>query len=170
MDKNLVARASTTINAPSERVWDALVNPAAIKQYMFGTDVVSDWREGSPIVWKGEWQGQAYEDKGVILQLKPGRTIQYSHFSPLSGVPDKPENYHTVTIELSADRNQTHVSLAQDHNATEEERAHSEENWKIMLAALKKLLARQSDGMVMHQLGWPKVALDVSASTNPNHH
>jgi uncharacterized protein YndB with AHSA1/START domain len=140
MDKNLIARASMTINAPSGQVWDALVNPGAIKQYMFGTNVVSDWREGSPIVWKGEWQGQAYEDKGVILQLKPGRTIQYSHFSPLSGVPDKPENYHTVTIELSADRNQTHVSLAQDNNATEEERAHSEENWKIMLAALKKFV------------------------------
>jgi uncharacterized protein YndB with AHSA1/START domain len=140
MDKNLIARSSTTINAPSERVWDALVNPGAIKQYMFGTDVVSDWREGSPIVWRGEWQGQAYEDKGVILQVKPGRTIQYSHFSPLSGLPDEPENYHTVTVELSADRDQTHVSLAQDNNASEEERAHSEKNWEMMLAALKEFV------------------------------
>jgi uncharacterized protein YndB with AHSA1/START domain len=140
MDKNLIARASTTINAPSERVWDALVNPAAIKQYMFGTEVVSDWREGSPIVWKGEWQGQAYEDKGVILQLKPGRTLQYSHFSPLSRVPDKPENYHTVTVELSANGDQTQVSLAQDNNASEEERAHSEKNWEMMLVALKKFM------------------------------
>jgi uncharacterized protein YndB with AHSA1/START domain len=140
MDKNLIARSSTTINAPSERVWDALVNPGAIKQYMFGTDVVSDWREGSPIVWRGEWQGQAYEDKGVILQVKPGRTIQYSHFSPLSGLPDEPENYHTVTVELSADRDQTHVSLAQDNNASEEERAHSEKNWETMLAALKEFV------------------------------
>lgn len=140
MNNDLIAKASTTINAPSERVWDALVNPAAIKQYMFGTNVVSDWREGSPIVWKGEWQGKPYEDKGVILQFKPGRIMQYSHFSPLSGVPDKPENYHTVTVELSADGNQTRVSLTQDHNATEEERAHSEENWGMMLAALKKFI------------------------------
>ncbi len=140
MDKNLIAGAATTIYAPSERVWDALVNPAAIKHYMFGTDVASDWREGSPIVWKGEWQGQAYEDRGVILQLKPKRTLQYSHFSPLSGVPDKPENYHTVTVELSADGNQTHVSLTQDNNATEEERAHSERMWETMLAALKKFV------------------------------
>jgi len=57
MNKNLTARASITINAPSARVWDALVSPEAIKQYnMFGTHVVTDWREGSPITWKGEWQ------------------------------------------------------------------------------------------------------------------
>jgi len=140
MDKNLIARTSISINASSEKVWDALVNPEAIKQYMFGTNVVSDWHEGSPIVWKGEWQGKSYEDKGVILQFKPGRTIRYSHFSPLSGLPDKPENYHTVTIELLADGNQTPVSLAQDNNATEEDRAHSEKNWGMMLAALKKFL------------------------------
>ncbi len=140
MDKDLLARASININAPCEKVWNALVNPEAIKQYMFGTNVVSDWYEGSPIIWKGEWQGNSYEDKGVILQLKPERTIQYSHFSPLSGLPETPDNYHTVTIELSANGNQTQVLLAQDNNATEEARAHSEKNWGMMLAAMKKFL------------------------------
>ena len=140
MDKNLIARASIRTNAPGEKVWAALVSPEAVKQYMFGTNVVSEWREGSPIVWKGEWQGKAYEDRGTILKFKPGRSLEYSHFSPLSGLPDKPENYHTVTIELSADGNQTLVSLAQDKNATEEARAHSEKNWAMMLTALKKFL------------------------------
>lgn len=140
MDKKLIARASTNVNAPSAKVWDALVNPAAVKQYMFGTTVVSDWREGSPIVWKGEWQGKLYEDKGVILQFKPGQTFQYSHFSPLSGLPDNPENYHIVTIELSIEGEQTRVSLAQDNNPTEQARDHSERNWEMMLTALKKFL------------------------------
>jgi uncharacterized protein YndB with AHSA1/START domain len=106
----------------------------------FSANVISDWREGSPIVWKGEWQGKSYEDKGMILQLKPGRMIQCSHFSPLSGLPEKPENYHTVTIKFSADGNQKHVSLNQDNNATEEARVHSEKNWGMMLSGLKKLL------------------------------
>ena len=140
MNKNLIARASMTINAPGAKVWDALVNPEAIKQYMFGTNVVSHWHEGSPIVWKGEWQGKSYEDKGVILQFKPGQTIQYSHFSPLSGLPDNPENYHTVTIGLSGEGDQTRVSLAQDNNPTEQAREHSEKNWGMMLTALKKFL------------------------------
>ncbi len=89
---------------------------------------------------EGEWQGKSYEDKGVILQFKPGQTIQYSHFCPLSELPDKPENYHTVTIELGSEGNQTCVSLAQDNNPTEQARAHSERNWGMMLTALKKFL------------------------------
>ena len=140
MDKNLIARASTTIDAPNVKVWDALVNPASIKQYMFGAEVVSDWRQGSPIVWKGEWQGRPYEDKGVILRLEPGRTLQYSHYSPLSGAPDEPNNYHTVTVNLASEGNQTRVSLAQDNNATDEEREHSERNWQAMLAGLKQFV------------------------------
>jgi len=142
MDKKLIAKASTTINAPAARVWDALVNPKIIKQYMFGTNVVSDWKKGSPIVWKGEWQGKAYQDKGVILELQPERVIRYSHFSPLSGLPEKPENYHTVTIELSGQGAQTVISLSQDNNATEQAREHSEKNWGMMLGSLKKLLEK----------------------------
>lgn len=140
MDNNRIAEASIVINAPSARVWKALVDPKAIKRYMFGTNVVSEWHEGATIIWKGEWQGKSYEDKGVILRLEPGRTIQYSHYSPLSGLPDKPENYHTVTIDLSYEDNQTRVLLTQDNNATEEESAESEKNWAMMLASLKKFL------------------------------
>lgn len=140
MDKNLVATVSISIAAPNNKVWDALVNPEAIRQYFFGTTVVSDWHLGSPIVWKGDWLGKPYEDKGVILQFDPGRTIQYSHFSPLSGLPDKRENYHTVTVKLSASEDLTLVSLSQDKNSSEEERVHSDKNWGMMLAALKKYL------------------------------
>lgn len=140
MDKLHIAKASISINAPLANVWDALVNPELIKQYMFGTTVVSDWNVGSPIVWKGEWQGKAYEDKGVLLQLEPERLIQYSHFSPLSGLPDTPEQYHTITIALSEEGTHTIVSLAQDNNATEEDREHSEATWGMMLANIKKLL------------------------------
>jgi len=137
MDRGLVASASVVIHASQGKVWDALLDPGAIQQYMFGAQVVSDWQEGSPIVWKGVWQGKPYEDKGVILQRKPERILQYSHFSPLSGFPDRPENYHTVTIELSEEGDQTRVSLAQDNNSGEEERDHSKMNWEMMLTALK---------------------------------
>jgi uncharacterized protein YndB with AHSA1/START domain len=140
MDEDFIATASTVIDAPIQVVWDALVTPEAVRQYMFGTTVVSDWEEGSPIVWRGEWKGEPYEDKGVILQFTPGRTLRYSHFSPLSGLPDEPESYHTVTIELSDDGAQTRVSLSQDHNPTEEAREHSARNWATMLAALKEFL------------------------------
>ena len=107
MSKNLVANATTSIGATRSRVWEALVTPAAIKKYMFGADVESDWRKGSEIKWKGGMKGKKYEDKGVILKIEPEQTLQYSHFSPLSGKPDKPENYHTITINLSDIGNET---------------------------------------------------------------
>lgn len=138
MTKNLTAEAKIAVNAPIQRVWDALVTPETIKKYMFGATVVSDWKEGSPIVWKGEWQGKPYADKGVILQLKPNRLLQYSHFSPLSGVPDIPDNYHTVRIELASKGTQTNVSLTQDKNPTEQAREQSQKNWQMMLTGLKK--------------------------------
>jgi uncharacterized protein YndB with AHSA1/START domain len=143
MNKGLIANASTTINAPSAELWQALVTPAAIKEYMFGTTVTSDWVVGSPIVWEGEWQGRAYEDKGIILQVVPERVLEYSHFSPLAGVPDVPENYHIVTVELSPDGERTRVTLSQDNNPTEQAREHSEKNWGMILAALKQFLERQ---------------------------
>jgi uncharacterized protein YndB with AHSA1/START domain len=140
MDRPLVARACATIDAPAARVWDALVDPATIRRYMFGTTVISDWTKGSPIVWKGEWKGKAYEDTGVIVRLERGRVLRYSHFSPLSGLPNTPENHHTVTIELLEQTGRTRVSLAQDNNPTKLARQHSERNWSAMLAGLKQLL------------------------------
>lgn len=141
MNHNFIAKASIAINASRQAVWKALVSPDAIREYMFGAHVVSDWREGSPILWKGEWQGKRYEDKGTILQVTSERRLQYSHFSPLSGLPDRPEHYHTVTIDLAGDGT-TEVTLAQDRNTSEEARIHSEENWKMMLEGLKKFVER----------------------------
>lgn len=142
MSDDLVAHASVHVKAPPARVWESLTDPSVIKQYMFGTTVASTWVEGAPITWAGEWKGKPYQDKGVILEFKPPRRIQYSHFSPLSGLADMPENYHTVTIELASEAEFTHVSLSQDKNASEEARDHSQKLWEDMLAALKELLER----------------------------
>ena len=78
----------------------------------------------------------------VNLKIEPRRLLQYSHYSPLTGLPDTPENHHTVTIELSAEGAQTRVSLSQDNNPSEEAREQSEKNWKMMLEGLKKLLEK----------------------------
>ena len=105
---------------------------------MFGATVTSDWVVGSPIVWIGEWQGRAYEDKGIILQIIRERVLEFGYFSPLAGAADLPENYHIVTVHLSSDgAQQTRVSLHQDNNLTDEARARAEGNWSVMLAGLK---------------------------------
>ena len=138
MDRRFTARVCVNIKAPVSGVWDALTDPAKIKQYMFAADVVSDWKTGSSVSIRGIWKGRPYEDKGVVTAVNPGRMLQYTHFSPLSGLPDSPENYHTITIELASSGRETILTLSQDNNATEDERIHSEANWKLMLEGLKK--------------------------------
>ncbi len=150
MKDNLIATASVTIEAPVEHVWDALVNPERIREYMFGAEVVSDWKEGSPIRWKGEWQGSTYEDKGTILSIQPGLHLVYSHFSPLSGLEDVPENYHTVSIGLTEKPGHVVITLTQDNNPTEEAREHSEANWNQMLRAMKVSVEKGLPGKISH--------------------
>jgi uncharacterized protein YndB with AHSA1/START domain len=139
---DLLAKAETNIQAPAAQVWNALVDPELIKRYMFDTDVVSQWTIGSPIVWKGKWQGKQYEDKGTILDIKKMEMIKYNHFSPLSGQPDIPENYHTVTIKLSSAGERTTVQLTQDNNSNDQVREHSEKMWSQMLEKMKNLLEK----------------------------
>ena len=138
MPEGLPATAEITIKGSVSQVWDALVNPDKIKRYMFGAEVVSDWTVGSPIVWKGEWKGKPFQDKGRILEIQQGKRLRYSHFSPLSGAPDRPESYHTVTIQLEGDDGAVHVDLSQDNTGSEKGREESSRNWSLMLQGLKK--------------------------------
>ena len=138
--RGLVAHASVEIAASASTVWQGLTDPATIKQYMFGADVDCDWREGSPLTLRGEWEGKPFEDKGTVLRAEPGRLLSYTHFSPTSGMPDAPENYHTITVELADAGDHTDVALSQDNNATEDERDNSAAMWSKMLGTLKDVL------------------------------
>jgi len=140
MNNTLTAQATTFINALPSEVWDALTRPDLIEQYLFGTKVTTDWQEGSPITYKGEWEGKLYEDKGKILEVEPGKQLVSTFWSSLAGLPDAPENYKTVHYELSPEGDGTRVTITQDNNATQEEADHSEKNWKVVLEGMKKLL------------------------------
>ncbi len=136
----IVATAVVDIDAPSDRVWDALIDPRKIKRYLFGSNVETDWKPGSPIVWRGKYNGKRYEDKGLILDVAPSLRLRMTHFSPLSGQPDVPESYHTLTYELDARGNQTRLSLSQDNNADEVEARHSADSWQHVLSGVKDLV------------------------------
>ena len=137
-----ISRQSVFIRAPPARVWKALTDPALIKQYLFGTDVESDWKVGSPIRYRGVWQGRTYEDKGVITRLIPEKVLESTYWSGMSGLSDLPKNYKNVRYELEPVQDGTMLSVTQDNNATEEERDHSGQNWKVVLGMLKGLLEK----------------------------
>jgi uncharacterized protein YndB with AHSA1/START domain len=140
MNNNITGKASITIDAPKNEVWDALTNPDQIRKYFFGTEAVSDWKKGSPIYFRGEWEGKKYEDKGTILETKPGELFKYSYWSSMSGIEDKPENYVVVSYLLSEDQGKTKVTITQENIPDEKMKAHSEENWNKVLGDLKNLL------------------------------
>ncbi len=139
MARGYEAIKSITIRAPRREVWRALTNPEQVKRYMHGTEMSTDWRQGGPIVWRGEWKGRSYEDKGIVLAVKPMELLSYTHWSPLGGSEDKPENYHTVTYELAGDDNETILTLRQDNNPSQEEADKmAQNNWGPVLEGLKE--------------------------------
>ena len=142
MKNKLVASAETKINAPVSKVWDALTNPEQIKKYFFGTNAISDWKVGSPLEFKGEWEGKEYHDKGTILKSEKNKLFQYTYLSSMSGKEDIPENYATVTYELSAKNGSTTLKILQDGNETQESKQHSEQNWSYVLNSMKDLLEK----------------------------
>ena len=135
-----VATATIEIDASQDAVWTALTEPEQIAKYMFGSQVVTDWQTGSPIVWKGEYEGKKYEDKGEVVEIEPERRLKVTHFSPLTGEEDIPENYHTVLYELERHGQKTRVSLTQDNNSSDEAAEHSKANWEKMLTGLKEVV------------------------------
>jgi uncharacterized protein YndB with AHSA1/START domain len=140
MSQTLIAKATVTINAPADRVWEALTDPKLIKQYFFGADVLTDWKEGSPILYQGTYQGKAYQDKGNVLKVEPEKLLITTHWSPLSGTPDSPENYHQVRYDIVSEKGGSQVTISQDNNASKEEQEQNANNWKMVLDGMKKLL------------------------------
>ena len=138
-----LATAQCEIDAPPEKVWRALTDPQLIKKYMFGSEVRTDWKPGSPITWQGEFEGRKYMDKGEIITVEPGRRLEITHFSPLTGQEDRPENYHRVSYELQQTDGGTSLRLTQDNSSSAEEAEHSAATWQMMLDGLRKV-AEQS--------------------------
>lgn len=136
------AVATITVPHPPERVWHALTDPGEIKQYFLGTNVVTDWQVGGDIFWRGEWQGKTYEDRGQVLEFEPLKRLKVSHYSPLTGLPDVPENYHTVTWTLDPAPDGTTVTIRQGNNRSEGEIAESEKVWQTVLDGLEQFLAQ----------------------------
>jgi uncharacterized protein YndB with AHSA1/START domain len=141
------AQVKTVVKAPPATIWKALTTSSSMKQFFFGADVVTDWKVGSPVFFRGEWKGKPYEDKGIIKSMDVNERLAFTHWSPLSGVEDKPENYHVVSFDLTPSSGGTEVMLTQTNlndvePLTEENRQEYAKNWTMVLEGLKKVVER----------------------------
>lgn len=131
---------SVEINASKEKVWDGLTNPDIIKQYMFGTETICDFKEGSEIIFQGSFEGTSYKDKGIIQKVITEKILQYTYLSSFSGLEDKPENYHLITYELQVKDDKTILILKQENLQSKEVQEHADKSWDFVLLQIKEVL------------------------------
>lgn len=140
MDQNLIASSNINIQTTLDKVWDVLTNPVKIKEYLFGTEVITDWKIGSSIIFQGEYDGQQYKDKGNVIENKKNQLLKYDYWSGFSGLEDKPENYSLVTYKIeNLEDNSVNFTWHQQGFSSEEGKCHTEEGLKAMLDKIKEL-------------------------------
>jgi len=140
MNHQLEVKKTVEIVASLIEVWHALTDRETIKKYFFGVEAISEWEEGSSLIFRGEGEGKTFEDKGTILEAIPGEKLQYDYWTGFSGLEDKPENYSLVTFILEQTVDGTILNLKQKGFASEEALAHAEGGWTMVLQNLKELL------------------------------
>jgi uncharacterized protein YndB with AHSA1/START domain len=139
----LRAGRSISIDAPIDEVWRAITTPELIKRWFFGVDTETDWKPGSTLIHRGEWQGKPYEDRGTILKIEPPTLLVHDHWSEISGLPDEPGNYQEVSWSLSERGATTELTVAERNLPSEEARAASDQGWETALTGLKEMLERE---------------------------
>ena len=105
---------TVTINAEVSKVWEALTRPEWTKKYMFGNEVISDWKVGSPILWKGKSKGEEkILIKGQIEKIEVEKLIEFTSLDLDAQYADIPSNYIKETIELTPKLGKTVLSITQ---------------------------------------------------------
>ena len=140
MNRKLIATTTVSIHASPSDVWKALIDPEIVRQYMHGAIVTSNWEVGSPITFRGEWEGRPYEDKGTILEIIPERVLSFSFWSPLFGTEDFEDNYMHVTYHISEYDHISTLVITQDNLETDEDVVNAEEKWMSVGKNIKRIL------------------------------
>jgi uncharacterized protein YndB with AHSA1/START domain len=137
---DLTSAASIAIDAPIDDVWAAITTPDTIEKWFFGVRTESDWEVGGPIVHRGEWQGKPYVDKGEILRIDAPKLLVHTHWSDVSGTPDRAESYQEVTWALEEKGDGTQLTVSERNLPSDEAKQVSDQSWAMVLGNLKQLL------------------------------
>ncbi|GCE30999.1 hypothetical protein KDA_64830 [Dictyobacter alpinus] len=138
-----ISVSKVTMHAPLDRVWEAITKPELVKQWQYGTTLITDWQEGSPIIYRNEWDGNIYEQKGTILEVEPQKQVKFSLFAPRPGLEDLPENYFTMIYALVEANGKTTLTITQDdprEQELQEQVEPDEEEENAILSALRRLV------------------------------
>lgn len=140
MEKNILK--SIEINTASSKVWNALINPDVITQFLPGVEIITDWKVGSELIFVHNDEGKQIRDKGVILDFVPTHLLRHTYWTPFSGLDDKPEHYTTISYSLSEENNKTILTVAQTNFNSEEWWQNSLAGWDDVLTTIKQIVER----------------------------
>jgi uncharacterized protein YndB with AHSA1/START domain len=135
------SESTVRILAPAKKVWLALTSPGLVKQWQYGSDLLTTWEVGTAIVFRNEWNGQVFEQKGTVLEFSPESRVKYSLFFPRPDLQDLPENHFLMTYELSESEGATSVVVRQeDPRPAPPNEAAGGDDGPDVLSALKELV------------------------------
>ncbi|MEM9917352.1 MAG: SRPBCC domain-containing protein [Bacteroidota bacterium] len=140
MLQDLQIEKSISINASASAVWQALVTPEIIRQYLFGTETVTNWQEGSPIIFQGTYEGTKYQDKGILKRVEPTKCLEYTYWSSFTGIEDVEENYALVTYVIEESEGGCTLTARQRYFASIENQQHAGQNWGMVLEKIKEIV------------------------------
>jgi uncharacterized protein YndB with AHSA1/START domain len=133
-----VAQAGTTIAAPRQRVWDALVAADSLARFTPAIEVRADWRPGGALSWKAPLEGRTYAVEGRVVRVEAPHLLEYEYGNPIIHAR------HRVTIELTEDGAGTRVAVAEDGHRKEVDLLHGVGAWRLVLANLKYQLESEA--------------------------
>jgi uncharacterized protein YndB with AHSA1/START domain len=114
--KKLFINKSIEINAPASKVWDVLTKPQFVDQWAaeFSSSgpkisVESDWKLGSPVLWKDESGKIAVE--GKVLMLEPNKKLHYSVIDVEMGEVPTMDETDGITYLLAGHAGSTKFSV-----------------------------------------------------------
>jgi len=132
--------STVKILAPAKKVWLALTSPDLVKQWQYGSDLLTTWEVGTSIVFRNEWGGQVFEQKGTVLEFSPASRLKYSLFFPRPDLHDIPENYFFMTYLLTENDGTTSLLVRQEDPRSSTPDGADGDDGPNVLSALKELV------------------------------
>ncbi|WP_235297922.1 SRPBCC domain-containing protein [Portibacter marinus] len=137
------------IKADREKVWDLLTNPDLTPEYMYTCAILSNFKKGSSVIWKGIHDDVIYVT-GKLIAFKPYSVMSYTVIDPNADYPQTPENHLKVQYLLEEKNDKTLLTVIQSGYETVAEgqkrydEAIANGGWTSILEKIKEMAEAKS--------------------------
>ncbi len=136
---------SIFIRAPVASAWNALTAPETSRLFFLGCEVNSDWREGSPIHFDTEIDGETRTvAKGEITEIAPHQYLVYTCFTTEQEID--PAQHIVVSFRFSEVEGGTEIFVTQGPFSTEEQKQQYDDSSDTLLNGMKVVVENQVAG------------------------